>query len=100
MGCNCATKAAHEAHVKKCAKWACCCKPARAGHGGDSSHDDACMRGRYARHAIPYVNPRVGDKMQMVGVARQSGLPDLVFMAKGGWMADPDGRLIRSAWVV
>ena len=100
-GCDCASTGAHTAHVKKCQAWPCSCKPARVGKGGDSSHTDACMRGRYASHTVPFIAPRAGDKVAMIDDARRAGLPDLVFNAKAGWVADPQGRSVeRSAWVV
>ena len=101
-GCACGSAAAHSKHVKKCAIWACSCKPAReGGWGGDHTHHSDCVRHRYAQHVIPYVAPQVGDRVTMIHEARRCGCPDLVRLKGQGWVADPDGRRVtQSAWVM
>ena len=98
-GCDCGSSAAHAKHVRKCARWACTCKPASEARGGDYTHHDACVRRRYAHHVLSFAAPRQGDRVAMIHEARRCGCPDLVHDGSG-WVADPQGRSVtQSAWV-
>lgn len=101
-GCPCTDSAEHTRHVRKCRAWLCICKPPAGGRGGgDHSHLDACLRGRFQKHQTPWRKPQKGDKAQMIGEARRRGCPDRVSDGSaGGWVIDPAGRqLLHSAWV-
>jgi hypothetical protein len=101
LGCDCGSEDAHNRHVRKCARWACNCKPPKAGSwGGDNTHAALCVRSSRARHVVTYVAPQKGDRVAMIGDARRGGCADLVHDGRG-WMADPHGRAVEhSAWVV
>ena len=98
-GCGCGSAAGHTKHVKKCACWACTCKPPHKGRGGDNTHHPECLRGRYAQHVLPFAVPQSGDGAAMIHEARRCGCPDLVHDGRG-WVVDPHGRPVaQSAWV-
>ena len=61
-----------------------------------------CIRGQLQQHRQPFRNPVPGDRIAMVGDARQRGRPDLIYINKKvGWVPDPKGRaVLQSAWMV
>jgi hypothetical protein len=100
-GCLCADKPAHEKYVRQCRAFPCTCKPQQGSYrgGGDYTHLNECVRGRFQKHGEGLRKPAKGEKVQMIGEARRCGGEDLVFDGSA-WVVDPSGRpIIFSAWM-
>ena len=99
-GCDCGSESKHAKYVKhSCSKWECNCKSMRGSRGGNNKHHENCKRGRFIRHTEPFVLPKEGDRLAMLGDARSCGMPDRMFGACG-WIDDLLGRdRLRSAWM-